>query len=152
MSWRFAARSAVRVTVIVSVALAGMTFGADDADARRGGRVRSAPHQSQDRAALPHKPDGAENGENAGRTFTPVPRVRSRDASHGESSTAADAGNSVARRPLWAGPVAPLADRDLDVEGCNDGMICTVCLAGCYGDVGGIVDTQVKTPMPEPRR
>jgi hypothetical protein len=31
-------------------------------------------------------------------------------------------------------------------------MICTVCLAGCSGEAGDIVDVQSKIPAPEPTR
>lgn len=149
MCWRSVVRAAVRVGIVMSLALAGMTFATDDAEARRGGKVRSAPHQSHDGQS--HKSDGSAHGENAGPAFTPVPRVRSRDASRGEGRPTTDAGAATLQRPMYAGPIAAVAEKDLDVEGCGEGMICTVCVAGCYGDAGEIVDAQVKPPMLRPR-
>ncbi len=150
MSWRSVVRAAVRLGVVVSVALAGLTFATDDAEAR-GGKVRSAPHQSHQGDAPSRKSDSAEQGHNSGATYVPVPRVRSRDASRGEGNPTTDAGAAMARRPMFAGPIAPISDKDLDVDGCADGMICTVCVAGCYGDAGEIVDAQTKPPVLKPR-
>jgi hypothetical protein len=42
MSWRSALRAVIRLGVISAVALSGMSFSADDAEARRGGKVRSS--------------------------------------------------------------------------------------------------------------
>ncbi len=150
MSWRCMVRAGVRLGIVVSLALAGLTFGSEDAEARRGGKVRSSTHQSQDGSSSSHKP-GGDGAEGARHHYTPVPRVRSRDASRGEGAAASDAGSATFRQPMYGRPPQAIAGKDIEVDGCAEGMICTVCLAGCSGDIGGIVDAQVRTPMPKPR-
>lgn len=153
MSWRGAVQILVRLAIVAAVALSGMTFGADDAEARRGGKVRSSKERThQDDASSKPKSDD-DSAEGARHHYTPVPRVRSRESSRGTGETATDAGNVASRRHRTSDrmPAPAVAEQDIDVPGCTTGMICTVCVAGCTGDVGGIVDAQVKTPMPVPR-
>lgn len=155
MSWRPVLQAVVRLGLVLSVALSGMTFAANDAEARRGGKVRTVKERanSHDDASTRRKSDddhGAQQGAD-GSSGTYIPRVRSREATRG-AETATDAENPTTpralprTRDLSVGPA-----RDLDVTGCPTGMICTVCLAGCSGDIGSIVDSQVKTPIPRSR-
>lgn len=153
MSLQAVVRTAVRLGVVVSVALAGLTFSADDAEARRGGKVRShssssTPHEG----ASTRKSHDGDNGEASSRgAYTPIPRVRSREATPGDSDAVISGGHPALQRNILAGHTAPMLDKDLEVDGCAAGMICTVCVAGCAGDAGEIVDSQSKAPAPEPR-
>jgi hypothetical protein len=155
MSCRAVLQAVVRLGLVLSVALSGMTFAANDAEARRGGKVRTVKERtnSHDDASTRRKSDddhGAQQGAD-GSSGTYIPRVRSREAARG-AETASDAEDPTAprglprNRALTVGP-----DQDLDVPGCSTGMMCTVCLAGCAGDIGSIVDSQVKTPIPRSR-
>jgi hypothetical protein len=167
MSFRSVLRTVVRFCVDASVVVSGMTLGADDADARRGGKVRTTqPHtksqSDQDSGAKQH--DGAEStrksghaddGSDASPGGVYVPRVRSREASRGTSETKSDATGLESRRGGALIPVAGAdnaAIKDIDVPGCTPGMICTVCLAGCSGSVNSIIDQQPMTPRPKPRQ
>ena len=156
MSWRAVLQAVFRLGIVLSVALSGstfgVTFGAGDADAR-GARVRTVKERATSQGETPtrrksdeHDAQGADGSSGAY-----VPRVRSREAARGsESST--DAYDPLAPPrlpPAHAMSVRPF--QDLDVPGCATGMICTVCLAGCSGEIGGIVDSQSKTLAPEPR-
>ena len=154
MSLRSPLRVVVRLAVIASVALSGVTFGADDAEARRGGKVRSSNSHSQSHDGAKHhegsdaarKSGHAEDGS-PGASYVPGVRVRSRESSR-TTDTATDAGPASARG-LSLVPAAgsgSAANADSDVPGCAIGMMCTVCLAGCDGSINGIVDAQMKTP------
>ena len=153
MSWRSGIQAAVRLGVAASLALAGVTFASDDAEARRGGgKIRSAPQSTFDAAPQSRKPD-RDSAESSGPAYVPVPRVRSHEASHGEGSTTTDAINpALAPQPRLAAPAAldQPDEKDIEVAGCAEGMICTVCIAGCDGEVGRIVHTQVRIPMSRP--
>jgi hypothetical protein len=160
---RSAWRSVVRFAIVTSVVLVGTTFSTDDAEARRGGKVRSSSTQSKPHdSAKQH--DGAEttrksghdeddSAASSGGSYVPGPRVRSREASHGSTKTTSDAG-AASRRSLSlvaAAASGSAANKDIEVPGCATGMICTVCLAGCDGTVNSIVDAEPMTPRPQPR-
>ena len=158
MALRSALRAVVRVGIVMSVVLSGITFASDDAEARRGGKVRTSKERStsHDDATTKRKSDSDQDGQGAAEssgTYVPGLRVRSREASRGTPETINDAGNALSprgysgRRPI----AASIADGDIDVPGCATGMICTVCLAGCGGPVNSIVDAQPMTPRPKPR-
>jgi hypothetical protein len=155
MSWRSVMGAASRLALVMSVAISGVSFTIDDAEARRGGKVRTIKERmsDQDSPASKRKPDGdhdARGADDHGGTYVPGVRVRSHEAARGaETATDADATSARRRPPARAMSVRPL--QDLDVPGCPTGMICTVCLAGCQSDVGGIVNAQPKTPLPERR-
>ena len=155
MSWRSALRAVFRLGVISSVALSGMSFSADDAEARRGGKVRSAKERStSDDHSTKRKSDeqhDAHGADDAGGSY--VPRVRSRGAARSSDETANDAGGLPSPRRYTPRPRAASAVpvQDIEVPGCPTGMICTVCLAGCSGDIGGIVNAQTRTPVPDYR-
>jgi len=154
---RSAWRAAIRLAIIASVVLSGVTFGADDAEARRGGKVRSSSSHSQSHDGAKHHEGGdaarksghAEDGS-SGASYVPGVRVRSRESSR-TTDTATDAGPSSARGLSLVPAAASAANADTDVPGCATGMMCTVCLAGCDGSINGIVDAQVKTPLPKSR-
>ena len=168
MSLRSALRAVVRFCVAVSVVISGVTFGADDAAARRGGKVRTSQPSTKsqshpDAGAKQH--DGADATRKSGHTeegsdgssggaYGAGVRVRSREAAKGASETKSDAGGTTSGRGRALIPGAAsqtAANRDIDVPGCAVGMICTVCLAGCEGPVNSIVDAEPKTPRPKPR-
>lgn len=162
MSWRSMLTAVVRAGLVLAVAISGMTFSGGDAEARRGGgKVIRAPkeHSSshQDSTTTKRKADEEHHGDGAdssGGTSPGVyiPRVRSRESARG-AETASDAEDPTAPKALPRNRVLTVKPvEDLDVAGCPTGMICTVCLAGCSGDSGSIVDSQVKTPIPQPRR
>lgn len=160
MSWRSALRAVFRLGLAASVALSGMSFSAGDAEARRGGKVRTSQERTpQERStsddhSTKHKSDeqqGTHGADDAGGSY--VPRVRSRGASRGSSSESTnEAGGLALSRPYRPRPAAVSATpvQDTEVQGCPTGMICTVCLAGCAGEVGGIIHAQSKTPVPIP--
>jgi hypothetical protein len=161
MSWRSLLPSAIRGGIVLSVALSGITFSVHDAEARRGGRFHSSKHvtkehkdHSSDHDAAKRKSDEEHDGQGAdssGGTYVPGIRVRSREAARG-AETASDADDPTAPKALPRPRVLTVKPiEDLDVAGCPTGMICTVCLAGCDGDIGGIVGAQNKTPIPRPR-
>jgi hypothetical protein len=160
MSWRLVLSTAVRVSLVISVALSGMTFSVSDAEARRGGKVRASKEHSssQDSTTTKRKSDdenhhGEQGADSSGGASggTYVPRVRSREAARG-AETSSDAEDPTAPKALPRNRVQTVRPvEDLDVAGCPTGMICTVCVAGCQGDIGGIVNAQVKTPIPAPR-
>jgi hypothetical protein len=156
MSLRSPLRAFIRLAIIASVALSGVTFGANDADARRGGKVRSSSSHTKphDGGEATRKTGDSEDGSAAshGGSYVPGVRVRSREASRGGNETT-DAGSAASRRQslIPAASSAMSASKDIDVPGCAAGMICTVCLAGCDGSINGIVDAQVKTPEPKAR-
>lgn len=167
MSLRSVLRAVVRCCVAVSVVISGAMFGADDAEARRGGKVRASQSHTksqshQDGGAKQHdgadstrKSGHAEDGSDASPAGTYVPRVRSREASRGTSETKSDATGRGSPRGGALIPVAGpdnAAIKDIDVPGCTTGMICTVCLAGCNGSVNSIIDEQPMTPRPKPRQ
>jgi len=160
MSWRLVLTTAVRVSLVISVALSGMAFSISDAEARRGGKVRTSKDQSssQDSTTTKRKSDeehhdgqGADSsGGTSGGTY--VPRVRSREAARG-AETASDAEDPTSPKALPRNRVVTVKPvEDLEVAGCPTGMICTVCIAGCQGEIGSIVNAQTKTPIPRPRR
>jgi len=162
MSWRSMLTAVVRASLVLAVAISGMTFSGGDAEARRGGgKVIRAPkeHSSshQDCTTTKRKADEEHHGDGAdssGGTSPGVyiPRVRSRESARG-AETASDAEDPTAPKALPRNRVLTVKPvEDLDVAGCPTDMICTVCLAGCSGDSGSIVDAQVKTPIPQPRR
>jgi hypothetical protein len=143
-----------RLGLIASVALSSMSFSADDAEARRGGKVRSSKERStsDDHSTKPksdeqHDAHGADDASSGGMS---VPRVRSREATRGSDDTVSDAADGMPspRRHTPHARAVSVPVQDLDVPGCPTGMICTVCLAGCPSDIGGIVDAQAKTPVP----
>lgn len=155
-------RAAIRLAIIASVVLSGVTFGADDAEARRGGKVRSSHSHSKPHDSTKHH-DGAESttrksgdgeegsGASSGMSYVPGVRVRSREASRETGETKTDAGSTAHRSmsPMLSAGSGSATKSDIDVAGCGVGMICTVCLAGCDGSVNEIVDAQVKTPEPK---
>ncbi|OJU22162.1 MAG: hypothetical protein BGN89_03130 [Alphaproteobacteria bacterium 64-6] len=156
MSWRVSLQVLIRLGLVLSVALSTVTFGADDAEARRG-KVRTVKERAtnHDDASSRRKSDdnhGAQSSDGSGGTY--VPRVRSREATHGSAETATDSSGLPTPRRLprpHAQSTRPF--QDIEVPGCPEGMICTVCLAGCHqDDVGAIVDAQPKMPRPEPLR
>jgi hypothetical protein len=158
MSWRSLLPSILKAGLVLSIALSGMTLSIDDAEARRGGKFRSSkPHKDQasEHDAAKRKADEERDGQGAdssGGTYVPGIRVRSREAARG-AETASDADDPTAPKALPRPRVVTVKPvEDLDVPGCPTGMICTVCLAGCEGDIGAIVDAQIKTPIPRPRR
>lgn len=156
MSRRLSLLVVIRLGLVLSVALSAVTFGADDAEARRG-KVRTVKERAtnHDDTSSRRKSDddhGAQGSDSSGGAY--VPRVRRREAAHGSGETATDSGGLPAPRRLQrphAQPARPF--QDIEVPGCPEGMICTVCLAGCNGDdVGAIVDAQPRVPRPEPLR
>lgn len=155
MSWRPVLQAVLRLGIVLSVAVSGMTFAAADAEARRGGKVRTVKERATDTDASSRRKSDDEPGVQGadGSSGTHIPRVRSREATRGSPESTADVDGGTAARPprthvMWVRP-----SQDIDVPGCPTGMICTVCLAGCRSDdVGAIVDTQPKTPAPSPRR
>lgn len=160
MSWRLVLTTAVRVSLVISVALSGMTFSISDAEARRGGKVRTSKDQSssQDGTTTKRKSDeehhDAQGADSSGGTSggTYVPRVRSREAARG-AETASDAEDPTSPKALPRNRVLTVKPvEDLEVADCPTGMICTVCIAGCQGEIGSIVNAQAKTPIPRPRR
>lgn len=163
MSWRSLLPSVIKAGLVLSIALSGMSFSAHDAEARRGGKFRSskehATKEHSDRSsdhdgAAKRKSDEEHDGQGAdssGGTYVPGVRVRSREAARG-AETASDAEDPTAPKALPRPRVFTVKPvEDIDVPGCPTGMICTVCLAGCEGDIGAIVDAQTKTPIPRPR-
>lgn len=160
MSWRSLLPAVIRAGLVLSIALSGMTLSVHDAEARRGGKVRSSSEHkdhssSHDSATKRGKSDEQHDGQGAdssGGTYVPGVRVRSREAARG-AETASDAEDPTAPKALPRNRVFTVKPvEDLEVAGCATGMICTVCLAGCSGDIGSIVDSQVKTPIPRVRR
>lgn len=164
MSARPAMWAVFRFAIIASVFLLGTTLGAGDADARRGGKVRSShshskPHDSTKHhdgsESTTHKSGDSEEGSGAssGMSYAPGVRVRSREASHETSATKTDADTPapLSMSPMRSAGSGSATKTDIDVAGCGAGMICTVCLAGCDGPVNEIVDAQVKTPLPKSR-
>jgi hypothetical protein len=156
MSLRTALQAAIRLAIAAAVVLSGVTFSADDAEARRGGKVRTAKERttSHDDAATKHKSDDADAKGADDSSSVYVPRVRSREASRGPSDTTTDAGKPSSQRAGTSGPTPePTSshDKDIDVPGCAAGMICTVCLAGCEGSINSIIDAQPMTPRPKRR-
>ncbi len=158
MSWRSLLPSVIRAGLILSIALPGVSISIHDAEARRGGKVRTSKEHT-DRAsdrdgAAKHKSDEEHDGQGAdgsGGTYVPGIRVRSREAARG-AETASDAEDPSAPKALPRPRVFTVKPvEDIDVPGCPTGMICTVCLAGCEGDIGAIVDAQTKSPIPRPR-
>lgn len=163
MSWRSLLPFVIRAGLVLSIALSGMSFSAHDAEARRGGKFRSSKthttkehkdHSSDHDGAAKRKSDEEHAGQGAdssGGAYVPSVRVRSREAARG-AETASDADDPTAPKALPRARVLTVAPvQDLEVAGCPTGMICTVCLAGCEGDIGAIVDAQTKTPIPRPR-
>lgn len=161
MSWRSLLPSVIRAGLTLSIAISAMSISFHDAEARRGGKVRSSSehHTTKDRSsdhegAAKRKSDEEHDGQGAdssGGTFVPGIRVRSREAARG-AETSSDAEDPSAPKALPRPRVFTVKPvEDIDVPGCPTGMICTVCLAGCEGDIGAIVDAQTKTPMPRPR-
>ena len=162
MSLRPAMWAVFRFAIIASVVVFGSTFGAGDADARRGGKVRSSHSHSKPHDSTKHH-DGSESttrksgdseegsGASSGMSYAPGVRVRSREASHETGETKTDAGSTAHRSmpPMLSAGSGPATKTDIDVAGCGAGMICTVCLAGCDGPVNEIVDAQVRTPEPK---
>ncbi len=169
MSLRPVVRAVVRFCAVASIVFSGVTFGADHAEARRGGKVRT----SQSHAKSQSHPDGGatrhdgteatrksthnEDGSDAssGGAYRAGVRVRSREAARGTSETKSDAGDPTSGRGHALIPAAgsgSAANRDIDVPGCGTGLICTVCLAGCNGPVNSIVDYELHTPRPKPRQ
>ncbi len=154
MSWRPMLSAVTRISLVLAIALSGMAFNTDDAEARRGGKFRSSKERatSHDDATTKRKSDeehDAHGADGSGVTYVPGVRVRSREAARGDAETATDAsGLPVSRRVPRASTMSVRTVPDIDVPGCPTGMICTVCLAGCQGDIGGIVDAQTKTPPP----
>lgn len=157
MSWRFMLRTVVRASLVLSVALSGMTFAADDAEARRGGKVRTTKERTSDHDSTTTKSKSDESHDAHGADGSPggvyVPRVRSREAARGDAATATDADGQLPprRRTSRARAMSVKPIEDIEVPGCPTGKMCTVCLAGCTAEIGGIVDAQVKTPPPKPR-
>ena len=164
MFLRAALPAVVRLCLVVSVVLSGMTFGPDDAEARRGGKFRSSKSHSKthddakqhDAGETTRKSDHDEDGAAAssGGSHVPGVRVRSREASRGEADATTDANRAASRHhysPIPAAGRVSAAIQDIDVPGCMAGMICTVCLAGCDGSINSIVNAQPKTPRPKPR-
>jgi hypothetical protein len=153
MSLRIALQAVIRLAIAAGVGLTAVTFSADDAEARRGGKVRMTKERatSHDATTKRKSDDHDEQGaDNSGGTY--VPRVRSREASRSQSETTTDAGSASPRRAGTPSPIpAATLDKDIDVPGCAAGMICTVCLAGCDGSINRIVDAQPMTPRPKPR-
>lgn len=156
MSMGTALKAVIRLAIAAAVVLSGVTFTTDDAEARRGGKVRTSNERTtgHDDAATKRKADEheAQGADDSSGAY--VPRVRSRAASRGPSESTTDAGSPPSRRPGISGatpPTAVAADKDIDVPGCAAGMICTVCLAGCDGSINSIVDAQPMTPRPKPR-
>ncbi len=153
MTWRPVLQAMFRLGIVLSVALSGSTFGAGDADAR-GAKVRTIKERATSQGETPKRRNADEHDAQGadGSSGVYVPRVRSREAARG-SETSTDADDRVAPRRLpSARAMSGQLFQDLDVQGCPTGMICTVCLAGCSGEIGGIVDTQSKAPAFEPRR
>ena len=158
MSWRSLLPSVIKAGLVLSIALSGMTVGIDDAEARRGGKFRSSKthkDHAPEHDAAKRKADeehGEQGADSSGGTYVPGIRVRSREAARG-AETASDADDPTAPKALPRPRVFTVKPvEDLDVPGCPTSMICTVCLAGCEGDIGAIVDAQIKTPIPRPRR
>lgn len=156
MSWRSALPAIVRLGLVLSIALSGMTFSVDHAEARRGGKFHSSKeHSTSHDHSTKRKTDeeyGGQGADSSGGTYVPSVRVRSREASRG-SATSSDANDPSAPSALPRPRIMTVKPvEDLDVPGCPTGMICTVCLAGCASDIGGIIDAQTKTPIPKPRR
>jgi hypothetical protein len=155
MSMGTALQAVIRLAIAAAVVLSGVTFTTDDAEARRGGKVRTTKERTtgHDDAATKRKPDEheAQGAGDSGGAY--VPRVRSRAASRGPSESTTDAGTASRRAGISGAtpPPAAAADKDIDVPGCAAGMICTVCLAGCDGSINSIVDAQPMTPRPKPR-
>lgn len=168
MSLRAALPAVIRFCLVVSVVLSSISFGADGAEARRGGKVRSSSSHTQphtkshddakhhDSSETSRKPGDAGDGAatSSGGTHVPGVRVRSREASRDETDATTDAHRAAPRHdysPIPAAGPAKAANRDIDVPGCGAGMICTVCLAGCDGSINSIVDVEPKTPRPKSR-
>ena len=165
MYTRPAVRAVIRFAIIASVFLLGTTFGAHDADARRGGKVRSSHSHSKPHDSTKHH-DGSESttrksgdgeegsGVSSGMSHVPGVRVRSREASRETGDTKTDADTTAHRSmsPMLSSGSGSATKSAIDVTGCGVGMICTVCLAGCDGPVNEIVDAQVRTPEPKVRQ
>lgn len=156
MSMRTALQAAIRLAIAAAVVLSGVTFTTDDAEARRGGKVRTTKERStgHDDAATKRKADEHEAQGTEDSSGAYVPRVRSRSASRGHSESTSDAGSPASHRVGISGTTplpAAAVDKDIDVPGCAAGMICTVCLAGCGSSGNRIVDAQPMTPRPKPR-
>jgi len=168
MSWRSALWAVFRLGLISSVALSSMSFSADDAEARRGGKMRTVNERStsddhgtkrksgdDQEAPTPKRTSDeqhdAQGADDAGGSY--VPRVRSRGAARSGDETASDAAGGLPspRRYTPRPRAVSVPVQDLEVPGCPTGMICTVCLAGCPSEIGGIVDAQRKTPVPDYR-
>lgn len=153
MLLRPALKMVVQLGLVISIAVFAMTFGTGDAEARRGGKVRSSKEHSTPRDSSESSRKSQDDAADGASSSTPIPgvRVRSREASR--SDTATDA-NTPARRRSSARRAAAIApEKDIDVPGCPTGMICTVCLAGCGDGANNvIVDAQPKTPIPTARR
>lgn len=147
MFWRRVLQAVCRLAVVLAVALSGISFGADEAEAKRI-KVRSSKdhattHDGQSAARKSHGEDDAASPD-----VSYVPRVRSREAARSDPSNASDAGGASVRPRSPARRAAARApEKEIDVPGCPTGMICTVCLAGCDGASGAIIDAQPKTPM-----
>ena len=160
MSWRSLLPAVIRAGLVLSIAFSGMTLSVDDAEARRGGKVRSSSehkdhsssHDATTKRGKSEEEHGGQGADNSGGVYVPGVRVRSREAARG-AETASDAEDPTAPKALPRNRVFTVKPvEDLEVAGCSTGMICTVCLAGCSGDIGSIVDSQIKTPIPQTRR
>lgn len=152
MLLRPAFKMVIQLGLVISIAVFAMTFGTGDAEARRGGKVRSSKEHSTPRDSSETSRKSQDDATDGASSSTPIPgvRVRSREAARGDTAT--DAGPAARRRSYGGRAAAMEPEKDLDVAGCPTGMICTVCLAGCGGGSSGvIVDAQPKTPPPQAR-
>ena len=99
MSRRLSLLVVIRLGLVLSVALSAVTFGADDAEARRG-KVRTVKERAtnHDDTSSRRKSDddhGAQGSDSSGGAY--VPRVRRREAAHGSGETATDSGGESAQ-------------------------------------------------------
>jgi hypothetical protein len=125
MSLRGAWRGSARVVIGIALVMVALPFASGDAEARRGGGkvigVSAVPSVSRSRASEPNA------------SAVPV-----------EDATAAAPDTTGGETPARAHAVTPAAAVvrkrvDAEVPGCAVGKICTVCVAGCYGDNNSII-------------
>lgn len=120
MSLRGFLRGTAKVLVGVAVVATLTPLASGDAEARRRGGKAARVH------VVP--------------VITSRPAVDAVAEESGAESNQADATTPLqayAVQPVKAAPISK--QKDIDVPGCTIGMICTVCLAGCYGDNNSIV-------------
>ncbi len=128
MFLRPALKLVVQFGLVISIALFAMTFAPSDAEARRGGKVRTSSEHSTPRDTSEQSRKAHDENDDGASSSTPIPgvRVRSREAARGDTAT--DAGAPARKRTPSRRAATIALEKDIDVPGCPTGMICTARL------------------------